>query len=65
LIVDFEGVGRITTDISGRHKHLRSAHQATGEFFRVHKLKAGDTLEIVRLKAFEYRVRPAPKGAKS
>ncbi len=63
LIVDFEGVGRITTDISGRHKHLRSAHQATIEFFQVHKLKAGDILEVIRLKAYEYRIRPAKKGA--
>jgi hypothetical protein len=59
LIVDFAGVGRVTTDISGRHKTFRTTHSEVKEFIRSHRLKAGDTVEIVRVARYEYRVRPA------
>jgi len=57
LIVEFEGVGRVTTDISGRHKTFRTTHREVKEFFRSHGLKAGDAVEIVRVARYEYRVR--------
>jgi hypothetical protein len=59
LIVEFHGVGRITTDISGRHKSLRASSGVTKEFFEKHRLTAGDEVEIIRLSQFEYRIRPA------
>jgi hypothetical protein len=59
LIVEFQGVGRITTDISGRHKSLRAAHGETKEFFAKHGLHPGDEVEIIRLSRYEYRIRPA------
>ena len=62
LIVDFTGVGRLATDISGRHKNFRSASAQVKEFVRTHKLKPGDPLEIVRVARYEYRVRPAATG---
>ncbi|MCX7426270.1 MAG: hypothetical protein NTW96_11700 [Planctomycetia bacterium] len=65
LIVDFEGIGRITTDISGRHKTFRSAHAHVKEFMRAHKLRAGDIVEIVRIAKHEYKVRPAEAARKS
>jgi len=58
LIVEFHGVGRITTDISGRHKSLRAARRETMEFFEKHRLNPGDEVEIVRLSRYEYRIRP-------
>ena len=62
LIVEFEGVGRVTTDISGRHKTFRTAHSEVKEFIRSHGLKAGDAIEIVRVARYEYRLRPATPG---
>ncbi|HUT89284.1 MAG TPA: hypothetical protein VMY37_07295 [Thermoguttaceae bacterium] len=59
LIVEFEGVGRVTTDISGRHKTFRKTHREVKEFFRSHGLKPGDQVEILRVAKYEYRVRPA------
>lgn len=59
MIVDFQDVGRVTTDISGRHKTFRTSHREVKEFIRRHRLKAGDTVEIVRVARYEYRVRPA------
>jgi hypothetical protein len=58
LIVDFAGVGRVATDISGRHRTFRAVSAQVKEFVRIHKLKAGDTVEIVRVARYEYRVRP-------
>ena len=58
LIVEFEGIGRVTTDISGRHKSLRTAHATIKEFVSRHRLRAGDKIEILRLAKYEYRVRP-------
>jgi len=58
LIVEFEGVGRVTTDISGRHRTFRSTHSEIKRFFQQHGLRAGDDIEIMRLSQFEYRVRP-------
>jgi hypothetical protein len=59
LIVEFLGIGRITTDISGRHKSLRAAHSETKAFFEKHRLQPGDEVEIIRLSHYEYRIRPA------
>jgi len=59
LIVEFEGVGRVTTDISGRHKTFRTAHGEIKEFFQRHRLKPADAVGIVRLAKYEYRARPA------
>lgn len=59
MIVDFQGVGRVTTDISGRHKTFRTSHREVKEFIRLHGLKPGDAVEIVRVARYEYRVRPA------
>ncbi len=58
FIVEFEGVGRITTDISGRHKHLRTASGMTKEFVAKHGLRPGDSVEIIRVAKYEYRIRP-------
>lgn len=58
LIVEFEGIGRVTTDISGRHKILRSAHAVSKEFFVRHRLSPGDEVEILRISKYEYRIRP-------
>jgi hypothetical protein len=58
LIVEFEGIGRLTTDISGRHKSLRTAHGTLKEFFSKHRLRPGDSVEILRFAKFEYRIRP-------
>jgi hypothetical protein len=59
LIVEFEGIGRVTTDISGRHKSLRTAHGHLKEFFAKHRLNSGDKVEILRVAKYEYRIRPA------
>jgi hypothetical protein len=59
LIVEYQGVGRVSTDISGRHKSLRAASSITKEFFEKHRLTAGDDVEIIRLAPFEYRIRPS------
>lgn len=58
LIVEFEGVGRATTDIFDRHKSLRSTHTGFKRFFKKHKLQPGDQVEIVRVGRYEYRIRP-------
>ena len=62
LIVEFEGVGRVTTDISGRHKSFRSAHREVKDFFRSHRLQPGDKMEIIRMAKYEYRIRPGRAG---
>ncbi|MGD9853904.1 MAG: hypothetical protein AB7U20_03045 [Planctomycetaceae bacterium] len=62
LIVELEGVGRVTTDISGRHKTFRSTHSEVKAFFRRHAIKPGHVIEIMRLSQFEYRVRPKRAG---
>jgi hypothetical protein len=59
LIVEFERVGRVATDISGRHKTLRTTRGQVKHFIRTNGLKAGDRVEIVRLGRYEYKVRPA------
>lgn len=59
LIVEFEGIGRVTTDIGDRHKSLRSTHAEVKQFVKKHRLKPGDQVEIVRVAPYEYRVRPA------
>jgi hypothetical protein len=59
MIVEFHGVGRITTDISGRHKSLRAARSETKAFFQKHGLQPDDEVEIIRLSRYEYRIRPA------
>jgi hypothetical protein len=61
LIVEFEGVRRVTTDISGRHKTLRCVHRDVKKFVTAHGLRPGDWIEIVRLAKFEYRIRPKPR----
>ncbi|MEX2091747.1 MAG: hypothetical protein WD971_03670 [Pirellulales bacterium] len=61
LIVEFEGVRRVATDISGRHKTLRCAHQAVKKFVAAHGLQPGDLVEIVRLGKYEYRIRPTAR----
>jgi len=58
LIVEFEGVGRVATDISGRHKTFRTTKREVKEFVRQQSLAGGDELEIVRVNKYEYRVRP-------
>jgi hypothetical protein len=63
LIVEFEGIGRVTTDISGRHKTFRTAHAEVKELFRSRGLRPGDKIEIVRLGKYEYKVRPASLGS--
>lgn len=62
LIVEFEGVGRVTTDISGRHKAFRTTHGEVKEFFRIQELRAGDSVEILRLSKYEYRIRRADRA---
>src|SRR6185437_402521 len=47
LIVEFDGIGRLTTDISGRHKTFRSAHREVKQFAMRHRMKPGDRVEIV------------------
>jgi hypothetical protein len=59
LIVEFEGVRRVATDISGGHKTLRRVRGEVKRFVTLHGLQAGDWIEIVRLGKYEYRVRPA------
>ncbi len=59
LIVDFEGIGRASTDISGRHHTFRSTHGEVKRFIKKHQLEAGDRIEILRVATFEYRIRPA------
>jgi hypothetical protein len=59
LIVEFHGVGRISTDISGSHKSLRGARGELKQFFQKHRLQPGDEVEIARLSRYEYRIRPA------
>ena len=61
LIVEFEGVRRVTTDISGRHKTLRSAHREVKKFVAAHGLRPGDVVEIVRIGKYEYRIRPTAR----
>ncbi len=59
LIVEFEGIGRASTDISGRHHTFRSTHGEVKKFFQKHNLQPGDKVEILRLARYEYRIRPA------
>jgi hypothetical protein len=61
LMVEFEGIGRLTTDISGRHKSLRSARGEVKDFVSKHRLKPGDQVEIIRIAPYEYRIRPAKR----
>jgi len=56
LIIDFEGLGRATTDI--RDKSLRSTRGEVKKFLAKHKLRAGDEVEIIRVAPYEYRIRP-------
>lgn len=63
LIVEFEGVRRVATDISGRHKTFRRVHHEVKRFVAAHGLKPGDWVEIVRLAKYEYRIRPTGTGA--
>jgi hypothetical protein len=65
FIVEFDGVGRVATDISGRHKTFRTTHGAFKQFVEKHGLRAGDALEIIRLAPYEFLVRPAIKTKKS
>jgi hypothetical protein len=58
LIVEFEGVRRVATDISGRHKTLRRVHREVKKFVATHGLRPGDMVEIIRLARYEYRIRP-------
>lgn len=60
LIVEFEGIRRVATDISGRHKTLRRVHRDVKKFVAAHRLRPGDFVEIVRLAKYEYRIRPQP-----
>jgi hypothetical protein len=64
LIVEFDGIGRATTDISDRHKSLRSTHGEVKRFVKKHDLKPGDKLEIIRVGRYEYRIRPLQDAAK-
>ena len=57
LIVEFEGIGRVSTDVSGRHKTFRTAHGEVKKFVQQNKLTPGDEIEIVRLSQYEYRIR--------
>lgn len=61
LIVEFEGVRRVSTDISGRHKTLRCVHREVKKFVAAHGLRPGDFVEIVRLAKYEYRIRPSTR----
>lgn len=61
LIVEFTGVGRISTDISGRHQTFRSAHSEVKRFVARHRLSPGDEIDIIRLAKREYRIRPTSK----
>jgi hypothetical protein len=61
LIVEFDGVRRVATDISGRHKTLRCVHRDVKKFVAAHALRPGDWVEIVRLAKYEYRIRPTNK----
>lgn len=58
LIVEFEGVRRVATDISGRHKTLRRVRGVVKRFVAEHHLQAGDLVDIIRLDKYEYRIRP-------
>lgn len=59
VVVEFEGIGRIPTDITERHKKFRSAHREVKLFIAKHRLKPGDQIEIIRIAPYEYRIRPA------
>jgi hypothetical protein len=59
LIVEFDGLGRVSTDISGRHKTFRTTHTQVKEFVRRHGLRPGDSVEIIRVAKYEYRIRVA------
>lgn len=61
LIVEFEGVRRVATDISGRHKTLRRVHREVKKFVAAHGLRPGDCVEIIRLAKYEYRIRPTAR----
>jgi hypothetical protein len=56
MIIEFEGVGRATTDI--RTKSLRSTRGEVKKFLAKHKLREGDQVEIIRVAPYEYRIRP-------
>jgi hypothetical protein len=58
LIVEFEGVRRVATDISGRHKTLRRVRGEVKRFVARHGLEPGDLVEIIRIGKYEYRIRP-------
>ena len=62
LIVEFEGVRRVATDISGRHKTLRRVTREVKRFVAAHGLRPGDGVEIVRLSKYEYRIRPSGRS---
>ncbi len=65
LIAELERVGRVTTDISGRHKTFRKTTREVKEFFRSHRLQGGDKMEIIGLKKYEYRIRPRARSQRS
>ena len=58
LIVEFQGVGRKATDISGRHRTFRGTTAEVKQFITKHKLKAGSRVEIIRAGEYEFRIRP-------
>ena len=64
LILEFERVGRLTTDISPRHKTFRSTSRKVKQFIRAFDLQAGDQVEILRIAKYEYKIRPVTKTPK-
>ena len=58
LTVRFDGLSDpVATDIAGGNKLFFRARAPVGEFFRRHKLGAGDRIRIERLGHYEFRVR--------
>jgi hypothetical protein len=64
FIVEFDGIGRVATDISGRHKTFRTTTREFKLFVEKHGMGPGDDVEIIRLGPYEFLVRPAIKTKK-
>ena len=61
LTVHFQGqADPVETDIAGGNKLLFRARSPWRAFFSRHRLEAGDSLTIVRLSDYQYRVEASP-----
>jgi hypothetical protein len=61
LTLYFDGLANpISTDIAGDKMIFRD-RASCGEFFRIHRLQAGDQVAIDRIAKYKFRVRPVKK----